>query len=382
MSLSQSIYEEDHRLFRDGFRKFVEQEIAPNHEQWEKDGQVSREVWLKAGGRGYLGLAVPEEYGGLGVTDFRFNNIIQEELGRVGASGIGFAIHTDIIVPYLLLYGSEEQKKNYLPKTVSGECILAIAMTEPNTGSDLAGIQASAVREAGGYRLNGQKTFISNGLMCDLCIVVAKTNPDEKHGAFSLFLVERGTDGFPPGKKLDKIGLKAQDTAELYFEDVHLPESARLGEEGQGFYYLMQQLPQERLSLAVQALGGAEAVLDHTIEYCKERHAFGRPIGTFQNSRFKLAEMKTEITIARVVVDHATIELNRGELTSEGAAMVKWWVTEMYKRTADTCLQLHGGYGYMTEYPVAKYFVDSRVGTIYGGTTEIMKEIIGRSLGF
>lgn len=382
MSLTDGIYEEDHRLFRDGFRKFVEQEITPHHAQWEVDGVVSREVWRKAGAQGYLGLAVPEEYGGLGITDFRFNNIINEELQRVGASGIGFDVHTDVIAPYLMHYGDEAQKKKYLPKVVSGECVLAIAMTEPNTGSDLAGIQSSAVREGTGYRLNGQKTFITNGLLCDLCIVVAKTNPEEKHGAFSLLLVDREMEGFLPGKKLEKVGLKAQDTAELHFDNVFVPEENRLGEEGQGFYYLVQQLPQERLSLSAKALAGAETALEHTIEYCKERQAFGKPIGEFQNSKFKLAEMKTEVTLGRVFINQATLALERGAFSADEAAMVKWWITEMHKRVVDTCLQLHGGYGYMMEYPVAKAYLDSRVETIFGGTTEIMKEIIGRSLGF
>ncbi|MCH7909908.1 MAG: acyl-CoA dehydrogenase family protein [Candidatus Hydrogenedentes bacterium] len=377
----QSIYEEEHELFRDSFRKFLEREVIPYHDQWEKDGQVSREVWLKAGEQGYLGLSVPEAYGGLGIDDFRFNNVVGEELARARASGIGFTVHTDIIAPYISRYGSEAQKKNILPKVVSGECILAIAMTEPNTGSDLAGIQTTAKRDGDGYRINGQKTFITNGLLCDLCIVVAKTNPKAKHGAFSLFLVEEGTDGYRHGKKLEKIGLKAQDTAELHFEDVYVPEDGRLGEEGQGFYYLMQQLPQERLSLSVHSIAGAEAAFELTLAYCKERHAFGRPIGKFQNSRFKLAEIKTELTMGRLFVDNATMQLNRGELSSVEAAMVKWWITEMYKRTVDTCLQLHGGYGYMKEYPIAKYFLDCRVDTIYGGTTEIMKEIIGKSLG-
>ena len=307
--------------------------------------------------------------------------MVGEELARARASGIGFTVHTDIIAPYISRYGSEAQKKNILPKVVSGECILAIAMTEPNTGSDLAGIQTTAKRDGDGYRINGQKTFITNGLLCDLCIVVAKTNPKAKHGAFSLFLVEEGTDGYRHGRKLEKIGLKAQDTAELHFEDVYVPEDGRLGEEGQGFYYLMQQLPQERLSLSVHSIAGAEAAFELTLAYCKERHAFGRPIGKFQNSRFKLAEIKTELTMGRLFVDNATMQLNRGELSSVEAAMVKWWITEMYKRTVDTCLQLHGGYGDIKAYPIAKYVLDRRVDSIYGGTNEIMKEIIGKSLG-
>lgn len=381
-TMLENIYEEDHRLFRDGFRKFVEQEIVPYHDQWEREGQVSREVWRKAGEQGYLGLSVPEAYGGLGVTDFRFNTIINEELARAGATGVGFSIHTDIIVPYLIAYASEEQKRRYLPRCVSGECIMAIAMTEPNTGSDLAGIRTSAVRNGSGWVINGQKTFISNGLMADLVIVVAQTDPAEKHSGFSLFLVERGMEGYEPPRKLHKIGLHAQDTAELFLNDVHVSGDMLLGEENKGFYYLMQQLPQERLSLASLAVAGAEMALEHTIRYCKERTAFGRPIGTFQNSRFKLAEMKTEVTLARVFLNECTLRLNDGALTTETASMAKWWCGELEKRIVDTCVQLHGGYGYMMEYPIAKAFVDSRVHTIYGGTTEIMKEIIGRSMGF
>ncbi len=375
-------YTEDHRMFRAGFRKFVAAEITPYHEQWEKDGQVSRELWLKAGAQGYLSMDVPEEYGGPGIRDFRFNNIVAEELTRAGATGPGFGVHTDIIVPYIIAYGTESQKKKYLPGCVSGECITAIAMTEPNTGSDLAGVKTSAADKGDHYLLNGQKTFITNGMMCDLVIVVARTNPGERHKGMSLLLVDRGMPGFEPSKKLHKLGMHAQDTAELFFKDVKVPKENILGEEGKGFSYLMQQLPQERLSVAALGIAGAETALEHTITYCKERHAFGKPIGAFQNSRFKLAEMKTEIVIGRHFVDHCTLLLNRGELTTEVASMAKWWCTEMQKRVVDTCVQLHGGYGYMMEYPVAKAFVDSRAQTIYAGSTEIMKEIIGRSMGF
>ncbi len=378
----QEIYEEDHRTFRQSFRTFLEREVVPHHAQWERDGQVSREVWLEAGRQGFLGLSVPEAYGGPGIRDFRFNNVIQEEVSRVGASGVGFSIHTDIIVPYLFEYGSEEQKQKYLPGCVTGECIVAIGMTEPNTGSDLAGVRTSAVRAGEGWVLNGQKTFISNGMMADLVIVVARTNPSEKHAGFTLFLVDKGTPGFEPPRKLAKIGMHAQDTAELFFKDVRLGPDAILGEENRGFYHLMQQLPQERLSVAALGIAGAEAVLEETIKYCKERTAFGKPIGTFQNSRFKLAEMKTEIQIGRVFLNHCTLEHNAGRLTTETASMAKWWCTEMQKRVVDTCVQLHGGYGYMLEYPVARAFIDTRAQTIYAGTTEIMKEIIGKSMGF
>lgn len=377
----RDIYEEEHRIFREGMRKFIEQEVAPHHEAWEREGNVSREVWLKAGENGFLGLSVPEEYGGLGVADFRYNNVVSEELKLACMSGPGFTTHTDIIVPYIVHYGTDAQKKKYLPGTVSGECITSIAMTEPNTGSDLAGIRTTAERVEGGYRLNGQKTFITNGYMTDLCIVVARTNSEEKHRAFSLLLVERDFDGFEQPKKLKKIGLHAQDTSELFFKDVFVPEENLLGEEDRGFYCLVSQLPQERLSIAVEAQATAEAALDQTLQYCKEREAFGRPIGTFQNTRFKLAEMKTEVEIGRLLVNELTMKLNRGEMTAEEGAMVKYWTTEMCQRLLDGCLQFHGGYGYMMEYPIAKFYIDSRARSIFGGTNEIMREIIGRGMG-
>ncbi len=380
--MSPSIYGEDHRIFRDGVRKFIEREVMPHHAQWERDGVVPRAIWRAAGEQGLLGMNVPEAYGGPGIDDFRFNVIVQEEIARAGASGLGFAIHTDIIVPYLIAYGTEEQKKKYLPGCVTGECILAVAMTEPNTGSDLAGIRTSAQRNGYGWVLNGQKTFISNGILADVVITVARTHPTEKHAAFTLFLVESGQPGFEPPRKLNKIGMDAQDTAELFFKDVHLNADALLGEENRGFFHLMQMLPQERLSIAAQAVGGAEAALEWTVSYCRERTAFGKPIGTFQNSRFKLAEMKTELTVARTFLDHCILELNAGRLTTERASMAKWWCTELQNRVVDTCLQLHGGYGYMREYPIARAYLDTRVQSIYGGTTEIMKEIIGRSMGF
>jgi len=393
--MKRNIFEDEHHMFRDAFRRFVEKEIVPCHDQWEKDGVVSREVWLKAGQNGFLGMNVPEEYGGGGVVDFRYNAIVTEELIKVGASGIGFGLHNDITIPYILHYGSAEQKARFLPKMVMGEIITAIAMTEPNTGSDLAGVRTTAIRQNGHYVVNGQKTFITNGILSDVVITVAKTNilsdvvitvaktnPEQSHSGISLILIERGMAGFERGRNLEKIGLKAQDTAELYFNNVEVPAENLLGEEGQGFYYLMTELPQERLSIAVGALAACEAALEWTIQYCKERQAFGRPIGTFQNSRFKLAEMKTEIEIGRVFVDRCITELNAGNLSAEEAAMAKWWTTELQKRVVDQCLQLHGGYGYMLEYPIAKAYLDTRVQTIYGGTTEIMKEIIGRAMGF
>lgn len=380
--MKREIFTEEHHMFRDAFRRFVEREIVPCHEQWEHDGIVSRDVWRKAGENGFLGMDVPESYGGGGAQDFRYNTIIAEEIVRVGASGIGFGLHNDITLPYILAYGNEEQKARWLPQWVSGERITAIAMTEPNTGSDLAGVRTTAIRDGEHYVINGQKTFITNGINADDVITVVKTDPTQTHGGISLIVLSREMEGFRRGRNLEKIGMKAQDTAELFFENVRVPVGNLLGEEGMGFIYLMQQLPQERLSIAISAVAAAETALEWTINYCKERTAFGRPIGTFQNSRFKLAEMKTEITIARVFVDRCITELNAGNLTTEEASMAKWWTTELQKRVIDECLQLHGGYGYMLEYPIAKAYLDARVQTIYGGTNEIMKEIIGRGMGF
>ncbi len=380
--MPDSFFDEQHRMFRDSMRKFVEREIVPFHSQWEQDGVVPRELWRKAGENGFLCLQAPEAYGGMGLKDYRYNMIPIEELVRAGASGPGFAVHSDIVAPYIIHYGSEEQKNRYLPKMVRGECIGAIAMTEPDTGSDLAAVRTTAVREGEGYLLNGQKTFITNGLLNDVIIVVAKTDTDASHKGISLFLVDSGTKGYERGAKLKKVGMHAQDTAEAFFKDVYLPAESLLGQEGCGFLYLMQLLPQERLVASVAAVMACETVLDITVQYCKERTAFGRPIGKFQHNRFKLAEMKTETEIARVFLNHCVLLHNEGELNGEKAAMVKWWTTELQKRVVDTCVQLHGGYGYMMEYFVAKAYVDSRVQTIYAGTTEIMKEIIGRSMGF
>ena len=380
--MDRTIFTEEHKMFRDAFRRFVEKEVAPFHEEWEKEGIVPRELWQKAGAFGFLGMEVPEEYGGGDTKDFRYNSIVTEELVRIGASGPGFGLHNDIIIPYIMHYGSEEQKQRWLPGMITGDIITAIAMTEPNTGSDLARVQTSALRENGHYRVNGSKTFITNGINADLVIVVAKTDPSLAHKGISLIVVERGMEGFKRGRNLEKIGLKAQDTAELHFDNVMVPAENLLGEEGCGFIYLMEQLPQERLSIAVAAMAGAQAALDMTVRYCHEREAFGKPIGTFQNSRFKLAEMKTEITIGQVFVDRCISELNVAQLSTEDASMAKWWTTAMQERVVDQCLQLHGGYGYMMEYPIARAYLDARVMSIYGGTNEIMKEIIGRGMGF
>lgn len=379
--MRRTLYQDEHLMFRDAFHRFLEKEILPYHEQWEHDGIVPREVWRKAGELGFLCFEAPEELGGLGERDYRYHAVIAEELAYHGATGVGFGLHSSIVLPYILRYGTTEQQRRWVPRMVSGEWIGAIAMTEPAAGSDLAGIRTTAIRQGDCYIVNGQKTFITNGINSDLVVTVVKTDPAQRHKGISLLMIERGMEGFTRGRNLEKIGLKAQDTAELFFDNVRVPVANLLGEEGKGFYYLMQRLPQERLDIAVAAVAASEAALDMTVRYCKERTAFGQPIGSFQNSRFKLAEMKTEIEIARVFVDRCIEVLNAGELTAEEAAMAKWWTTDLQKRVMDECLQLHGGYGYMLEYPIAKFYLDARVQAIYGGANEIMKEVIGRGMG-
>ncbi|MEJ5249165.1 MAG: acyl-CoA dehydrogenase family protein [Caldilinea sp.] len=379
--MRRTLYQDEHLMFRDAFHRFLEKEILPYHEQWEHDGIVPREVWRKAGELGFLCFEAPEELGGLGESDYRYHAVIAEELAYHGATGVGFGLHSSIVLPYILRYGTPEQQRRWVPRMVSGEWIGAIAMTEPAAGSDLAGIRTTAIRQGDCYIVNGQKTFITNGINSDLVITVVKTDPSQRHKGISLLVIERGMEGFTRGRNLEKIGLKAQDTAELFFDNVRVPVANLLGEEGKGFYYLMERLPQERLDIAVTAVAACEAALDMTLRYCKERTAFGQPIGSFQNSRFKLAEMKTEIEIARVFVDRCIEALNAGELTAEEAAMAKWWTTDLQKRVMDECLQLHGGYGYMLEYPIAKFYLDARVQAIYGGTNEIMKEVISRGMG-
>ncbi|MDQ3885908.1 MAG: acyl-CoA dehydrogenase family protein [Actinomycetota bacterium] len=378
--MERNIFGDEHRAFRDMVRDFIAHEVTPYHEQWERDGIVSRDLWLAGGKAGLLGIDVPEEYGGGATADFRFNAIVAEELAWAGASGVGYPLHNDIVAPYLLQLCTPEQRQRWLPGFCRGELITAIAMTEPGAGSDLQGIRSTAVRDGEDWVLSGAKTFISNGLLADLVVVVARTDPDAGARGFSLLAVERDMPGFERGRNLDKIGMHAQDTAELWFTDVRVPAENVLGEPGQGFVYLMQNLPQERMSLAVSATAGAEAAISTTLQYCQDRHAFGKPIGAFQNTRFTLAEMATEAALTREFVDRCIIELGAGTLSNQDAAMAKWWSTEMLKRTVDRCLQLHGGYGYLTEYPIAKAYLDARVQTIYGGTTEIMKEIIGQAL--
>jgi long-chain-acyl-CoA dehydrogenase len=377
---TRSIFTDDHVLYRRAVREFIDKELAPFHDQWEKDGVVSRECWLAAGAAGHLCHSVPEEYGGAGVDDFRYPAVMIEELADALVSGPGFLIHSEMAVPYIQEYGSEDQKRRWLPGCVDGSLITAIAMTEPGTGSDLAGIKTSAKLEGDVYRVNGAKTFISNGQLADLVIVVARTS-DDPHRGLTLLAVEAEMAGFERGKNLEKIGLEAQDTSELFFTDVQVPIDNRIGEEGMGFFYLMAGLERERMTIAVSAVATAEKAFAVTMDYIRQRQAFGRPVGRFQNSRFTMAELATEIEIARVFIDHCTMELVEGRLTADVAAMAKWWCTELQLKVVDRGLQLHGGYGYMTEYPIARLFRDSRAQTIYGGTTEIMKELIGRGLG-
>ncbi|MGB0385189.1 MAG: acyl-CoA dehydrogenase family protein [Ardenticatenaceae bacterium] len=373
---------DEHIMFRDSVREFIKRDIAPYHEQWEKDEIVPRDIWLKAGENGFLCMDVPEEYGGMGIDDYRYLAILGEESAAAGVHGPAFTITNELVVPYLMAFATPEQKERWLPKLATGEWIGALAMSEPNAGSDLQAAQTTAVRDGDHYILNGQKTFITNGILSDVVIVYCKTTPGARAKGSSLLVVERGMEGFERGRNLEKVGMHAQDTAELFFSDVKVPVENLLGEEGKGFYYLMHNLPQERLSIAISSIGMAESALEHTIKYCQERTAFGRPIGKFQNSRFKLAEMKTELQIGRVYLDHCIMLQCEEKLTAEEAAMAKWWCSDLAKRVIDQCLQLHGGYGYMLEYPIAKFYLDIRVNPIYGGTNEIMKEIIGRSMGF
>jgi alkylation response protein AidB-like acyl-CoA dehydrogenase len=375
------LFEAEHEDFRKSARTFFEREVTPYHEQWERDGIVPRDLWLKAGEAGLLCFDVPEQYGGPGVTDFRYPVVLSDEQTRCGASGPGFSVHSDIIVPYLTSLGTDEQKQRWLPGCVSGELITAIAMTEPGAGSDLQGVRTTAVDHGDHYVLNGSKTFISNGINADLVIVVARTDVEAGHQGISLLVVERGMAGFERGRNLDKIGLHAQDTAELSFTDVRVPKENLLGEEGQGFVYLMMNLPQERLIIGAQAVAAVEAVLELCLDHAKTREAFGRPIGKFQHNRFLLAEMATEARIARAFLDDCVRKHLDGDLTPVDAAMIKWWATELQNKLVNQGVQLFGGYGYMTEFPIAKAYLDSRISTIYGGTTEIQKEIIGRSLG-
>ncbi|MGW7269487.1 acyl-CoA dehydrogenase family protein [Streptomyces sp. NPDC054864] len=378
--MKRQIFSAEHEAFRETVRTFLAKEVLPHYEEWEKDGIVSRDAWRAAGKQGLLGLAVPEEYGGGGNADFRYSAVLAEEFTRAGAAGLALGLHNDIIGPYLTSLATEDQKRRWLPGFCSGEIITAIAMTEPGAGSDLQGIRTTATDQGDHWLLNGSKTFISNGILADLVIVVAKTSPEGGAKGLSLLVVERGTDGFERGRNLDKIGQKSQDTAELFFNDVRVPKENLLGELDGAFIHLMTNLAQERMGIAVAGIAAAENLLEITTTYVKEREAFGRPLSKLQHIRFEIAEMATECAVTRTFLDRCIVDHSNGELDAVHASMAKWWATELQKRVADRCLQLHGGYGYMTEYRVAKAFTDGRIQTIYGGTTEIMKEIIGRSL--
>ena len=377
--IPRNLFDSDLEGFRDTVRKFLENEAIPYHAQWEKDGQVSRELWHKAGEMGFLCPTAPEAYGGLG-CDFRYSTVVMEEISRSGCSGIGWPLHSDIVMPYILHWGTEAQKQKYIPKLISGEMIGAIAMTEPGAGSDLQAIKTTAIKHDDHYVMNGSKTFITNGQMANLVIVVAKTNPTEGAKGISLFIVEQGMAGFEKGSNLDKVGMKAQDTSELFFNDVKIPMDNLLGgTEGTGFMALMQELPQERLLVALTAVAACEAAIEWTKDYIKERKAFGKPICKFQNTRFKMAEIITETNALRVYVDRC-LELHLDKkLDIPTAAGLKQITTDLQFKVMDECVQLHGGYGYMTEYPIARAWADSRVQKIYAGTNEIMKEIVARA---
>ncbi len=374
-------FDSDHLAFGDAVRTFIAKEMLPDYPSWERAGLAPRELFSAAGANGFLGMQIPEEYGGGGVTDFRFNQVLGEELmlAGVGGAGLGVTLHNDICMPYFLHYCTDEQKQRWLPGIASGELITAIAMTEPGAGSDLAGIRTSAVADGTDRIVNGSKTFITNGINADLVITAVRTSP-EKHKGLTLVIIERGMPGFERGRNLDKLGLHSQDTAELSFTDVRIPKENILGEVGQGFLGLVSNLPQERMSIAIAGVAGARAALEWTTSYVRERKAFGSSIGTLQNTRFVLAEVATEVDVTQAYVDRCIDALGTGDLTVEDAAKAKWWATELQGRVVDKCLQLHGGYGYMQEYPIARAYADARVTRIYGGTTEIMKEIIGRSL--
>lgn len=371
--------QEEHKIFRDSVRRFLEKEAVPFYEKWERERLIPREFWLKLGNQGFLCPWVDEKYGGSN-TDFVYSVILIEEMERVGSSLIGVSLHNDIVVPYLEAYGTEEQKQRWLPDCVSGKCITAIAMTEPGTGSDLANIKTTAIRDGDSYILNGEKTFITNGIHADLVVVACKTDPKAAHKGISLIVVERDTPGFSRGKKLDKMGLYSQDTSELVFQDARVPVDNLLGEEGKGFYYMMNKLQQERLVVTLSAQVSAEEMLKMTIEYVKSRRAFGKAISDFQHTQYKIVEMATEIELGRSLLDELIINHMDEKYVVKEVSMAKWWITEMAKRTATECMQLHGGYGYMEEYPIARRYRDIPVAAIYAGTNQIMKNIIAKEL--
>ncbi|WP_420830034.1 acyl-CoA dehydrogenase family protein [Croceicoccus hydrothermalis] len=378
--MQRTIFEPEHEQFRDSVRKFMQAEVGPHAERWREAGMVDREVYLKAGEQGLLCVFADEKYGGAGIDDLRFDQIIVEENMRYGDIGFYINLHNDLVAPYIHKLCNQEQKDRFMPGIVSGETILAVAMTEPSTGSDLAGMKTRAVENGDHWVLNGAKTYISNGILGDLIVVAARTDPDRPHG-ISLFLVERGMEGFERGRKLEKMGLKSQDTAELFFNDVKVPQKNLIGEAGQGFKYLAQMLAQERLIAAIGFMATAQTAFDLTLEYVKERRAFGKPIGAFQNTRFKMAQMRAELDMAQTYVDQCVLLLNDKTLTAEDASAAKLLTSELEGRVMDECVQLHGGAGYMEEYRISRMFTDARISRIFAGTSEIMLEIIGRGLG-
>lgn len=380
--MKRNLYNDDHEAFRDSVAQFVARKVVPNLERWEADRLIDRDIWLAAGKQGIIGLSAPEEFGGGGVRDYRFRSIVLEELAKVFATSLAssFSLQDDIAIPYVTSLGDDDQKARWLPKMVAGEFIGAIAMTEPGTGSDLQGIRTAGVPVDGGWIVNGAKTFVTNGIQSDLVITVVRTDPAGGSSGFSLLVVERGMEGFSRGRKLDKIGLHAQDTAELFFQDVFIPDENVLGTIGGGFKQLMSHLPLERLSIAAHAMAVSDAVLAYTLTYTNERKAFGQPIADFQNTRFELADLATEADVTRAFVDKAILAFGETDLSAIDAAKAKLWASEMQNRLIDRCLQLHGGYGFMTEYPVARAFQDARIQRILGGTSEIMRHIIGRDL--
>ena len=380
--MRRTIFTEEHDQFRQMVRAFLEKECVPHTQEWQEAGMVSREAWRKAGELGLLGWEVPQEYGGLGIKDFRYSVIIAEEIAATGVQGLALGLHNDVVAPYLIDLTTPDQRRRWLPRFVSGELLVALAISEPGAGSDVKRLSATARRDGDHYILNGTKTFITGGILANLVIVAARTDPEAGHKGMSLLVVEEGFAGFERGRKLDKIGQRASDTAELFFRDVRVPAGNLLGEEGRGFYHLMRNLPQERLAIAIYAIAQAERAFRVTEEYARDRQAFGRPIGTFQVNRFALAEIKTKLDVARAYLDRCVQAALQGELTAAEAAGAKWWATELQWEIVDRCLQLHGGYGYINEYEIARLWRDARVQRLYGGTTEIMKEIVGRSLGF
>ena len=379
----RDLFTEEHEAFRGSFAAFIAKEISPHYADWEAAGIGSREMYTSAGSYGFLGMAIPERYGGGGSKDFRFNQVIAEELAAagIGGAGLGITLHNDITTPYFVEYCNDEQAARWLPGIASGQLITAVAMTEPGTGSDLASIATTAIRDGDEYVLNGAKTFITNGINADLVIVAAKTDPTQRHAGLSLLVVERGMAGFARGRNLEKIGMHSQDTAELFFDSVRVPAANLLGTEGNGFRYLSANLAQERLSIAVTGVAAARAALTWTLDYVRERTAFGKQLSEFQNTKFVLAEIKTQVDVAQAYIDQCVLQLNAGTLDPAEAAQAKYFCTELQQRATDRCLQLFGGYGYMTEYPIARAYADARITSIYGGTTEVMKIIIAKSMG-